>query len=76
MKIQRQKAIYVAKNKGPVTYSKASGNKKITISKAGKITVKKGLKKGKYKLRVKVRAAGNDDYKPLTKTVTVWIKVK
>ena len=40
----------------------------------GKVTVKKGLKKGTYK--VKVKAAGNKNYKAATKTVTFKIKVK
>ncbi len=43
----------------------------------GKIAVKKGLKKGVYKVKVKVRAAGNKAYKPSTvKTVIFKIKVK
>ena len=42
----------------------------------GKITVKKGLKKGTYKLKVNVTAAGNANYEPMTKTVTVKVKVK
>ena len=43
----------------------------------GKVTVKKGLKKGTYKVKVKVKAAGNADYKASgSKTVTFTIKVK
>ena len=66
----------VTKAQGKVTYKKASGNKKITVSKAGKITVKKGLRKGTYKVKIKVTAAGNANYKAGSKTVTVKIKVK
>ncbi len=70
-------AMTVSKAKGTVTYTKSSGNKKITINKkTGKITVKKGLKKGTYKVKVKVKAAGNTTYKATTKIVTVTIKVK
>ena len=75
-KIAAKKAFKISKAKGKVTYKKAGGEAKITISKAGKITVKKGLKKKTYKLKVKVTAAGNKSYKKLTKTVTVKIKVK
>ena len=65
------------KGQGAKTYSKASGNKMITINKkTGKVTIKKGLKKGTYKVKVKVRAAGNTNYKAVTKTVTFKIKVK
>ena len=64
------------KGQGKVTYTKASGNKKITINKkTGKVTIKKGLKKGTYPVKVKVKAAGNKNYKELTKTVTFKIKV-
>ena len=66
------------KGKGPRTYLKKSGNKKISISKkTGKVTVLKGLPKGTYKVKVKVRAAGNANYKKSSwKTVTFRIKVK
>ena len=70
-------AIEIKNAKGKVTYAKSSGNKKITINKTtGKITVKKGLKKGTYSVKVKVKMAGNAEYKAETKNVTVKIKVK
>ena len=74
--IALKKWVTVSKAQGKVTYKKSSGNKKITVSKAGKITVKKGLKKGTYKVKIKVSAAGNATYKAGSKTVTVTIKVK
>lgn len=75
-KKQVVKAITVKKAKGKVTYTKAGGSAKLTVNKTtGKITVKKGTKKGTYKAKVKVKAAGNGNYKALTKTVTVTIKV-
>ena len=55
---------------------KAKFKKYFKVSKSGKITIKKGLKKGTYKLKVNVTAAGNANYKPLTKTVTVKVKIK
>lgn len=67
---------FTKKGQGTITYTKVSGNKKITINKkTGKVTVKKGLKKGTYKIKIKVRAAGNAKYKALTKTVIIKIKV-
>ena len=66
----------VTKAQGKVTCKKSSGNKNITVSKAGKITVKKGLKKGSYKVKIKVTAAGNATYKAKTVTVTVTVKIK
>lgn len=60
-----------------ITYKKISGNSKITVnSKSGSITVKKGLKKGTYKLKVKVLSAGGELYDDSYRTATVTIKVK
>ena len=79
--IKRDKAIKVSGAKGTVTYkklsvSKKSASKKITInSKSGKITVKKGLAKGTYKVKVRVKAAGGGNYASATKDVYVKIKV-
>ena len=68
---------FMKKGQGKMTYAKVSGNKKIIINmKTGKVTVKKKLKKGTYKVKVKVKAAGNSKYKPVTKTVTFKIKVR
>ena len=80
--IKRTAAIKVTKAKGKVTYKLASvsANKYKKYfrvnTKTGKITVRKGLKKGKYKLRIKVRAAGDFSYKARTRTATVIIKVR
>lgn len=70
-------AITVKNSQGTKTYVKQKGSSsKLTVNKtSGKITVKKGTKKGKYKIKVKVTAAGNKNYKSLSKTVTVTIKV-
>jgi len=74
--IKKANAFTIKNAKGTVTFKKVSGNSKITISKTGKITLKKGLKKKTYRLKVKVTAAGNKTYKKKSKTVTVKIKVK
>ncbi len=65
------------KGQGTLTYAKSSGNKKITINKkTGKVTVAKGLKKGTYSVKVKIKAAGNANYKASAyKTVTFKIKI-
>ena len=73
----RSKALSVSKAKGNVTYTKLSGNKKIIINKkTGKVTLKKGLKKGTYKVKVKVTASGDSSYKALANTVTFKVKVR
>ena len=80
--IAAKNAVAVSKAKGKVTYKLVSVTKKsfkkyFTVQKkTGKITVKKGLKKGTYKLKIKVTAAGNSSYKSLSKTVTCKIRVK
>ena len=73
------KLITVKGAKGKVTYAKVAkgSSKKLSVNKkTGKITVKKGTKKGTYKLKVKVTAAATAKYKKATKTVTVTVKVK
>ena len=71
------KYVKAVKAQGKVTYTKVKGNKKITInSKTGKAKIKKGLKKGKYKIKVKVTAAGNAYFKPISKVVTLTVKIK
>ena len=43
---------------------------------SGKVTVRKGLKKGKYRVTVKVKSSGDEDYLPKTKKVTFRVRVK
>lgn len=70
------KVLTIKKAKGTKTFIKVSGNKKIKISKkTGLVTVKMGLKKGTYKVKVSVTAAGNATYKAKTVTKTFKIKV-
>ena len=60
-------------SKGKYVKNSTAG-KKLTCSKStGKITVKKGTKAGKYKVKIKVTAEGNSSYKSKTKTVAVKI---
>ena len=66
------------KGQGVYLFTKASGNKKITIGyTSGTVTVQKKLKKGTYKIKVKVLATG-DAIKAATdwKEATITIKVK
>lgn len=64
------------KAKGDVTFSKKSGSAKLSISKAGKVTVKKGTKKGKYEMKIKVNAAETSKYAAVSGTATVKVTVK
>ena len=73
--IAASKAITVKDAQGKVTYKKVSGAQKITVANNGKITVKKGIAAGTYKVKIAVKAAGNDLYKAATKNVTVKITV-
>ncbi len=83
-KNQTVKPLTVKKAKGKVTYKiiKNGTTKKIRkyvkISKKGAITFKKWkkAKKGTYKVKVTVTAAGNKSYEKGSKTVTAKIKVK
>lgn len=74
----KSRYLIIKNAKGMITFSKKSGSKKITVNaKTGKLTVKKGLKKGKtYKVKINVKAKGNSFFKSGTRTVTVKVKVK
>ena len=75
--VVRSKAIDLTNaGQGTKTYSKASGNKNITVDKTGKITIAKGLKKGTYTIKVNVKASGTKNYKAATKQATVKIVIK
>ncbi|MBQ9531438.1 MAG: leucine-rich repeat domain-containing protein [Eubacterium sp.] len=81
--IALKKAMAVSKAQGTVTYKLSSAKKGkknfkkyFKVAKNGKITVKKGLKKGTYTVKIKVSAAGNTEYNGAVKTVTIKIKVK
>jgi endo-1,4-beta-xylanase len=62
---------------GQVSYKKMSGSKKLSINaKTGQIKVRKGTKKGTYRIRVRVSAAGNSNYRAGTVVSTVVVHVK
>lgn len=69
---------FTRKGKGALTFTKLSGSKKITINKkTGTVTAGKGLKKGTYTVKVKVKAAGTANYKASGwKTVKFKVRVK
>ena len=79
--ILKTKVFKVSAARGKVTYkltkvTKAKYAKYFKVSSAGKITVRRKLPKGTYRLRVKVSAAGTDAFKAGYKTVTVSVVVK
>lgn len=83
-KLRRKKAVFRALTvkgaKGKVTY-KVSGNRKSKKAlkfnkKTRKITVRKGTKKGLYKLKIRVNCAGTEKYLAASKKVTVKVRVK
>ena len=83
--IKRAKAITVSKAQGKQLYKLVSAKKdKKSLKKffkinarTGNVTVKKGLEKGTYKVTVKVKAAGNPNYKASAwKTVMFKVVVK
>ena len=58
------------------TYKKLSGSKYIKVSSNGKLTIKKGTKKGVYKVKVQVKSAQTKLYKAATRSKTITITVK
>lgn len=64
------------KEKAKISYKRLSGSKNIIVSSYGKITVKKGTKKGNYSIKIKVSAKETKNYKSGNLTKTIKIKVK
>ena len=63
----------VSAKKGSKSFKKYFKINKTT----GQVTVRKGLKKGTYKVKVKVKALGNKNYKAsAAKTITIKVKIK
>lgn len=81
MTVKKSKALTIKNVKGKLTYSKVSVTKakyakKFTVNKkTGNIKVAKGLKKGTYRVKIKITDAGNKYYAKRTKTATVKIVV-
>ena len=75
---------FINKGKGKRSYTLVSakrGDKNVAKNflinpKTGKLAIRKGLSKGTYKLRIKVKAAGNAAFSAGKQTVTVKLKVK
>lgn len=75
--ILRSKVLEVTNAQGKLSYQKVAGDEKITINhKNGNVTVRKGLNKGIYKIKVKVTASGNNNYKKKTQQLIFKVVVK
>lgn len=71
------KLLSVSGARGALAYKKVGGDKKIAMNaKTGKVTLKKGMKKGSYALKVQVRASGDATFEPAAVKATVRIRVK
>ena len=70
------KVFVIRNNQGKVSFLKLSGSSHAVVNtKNGDLLVKKGTKKGTYKIKVRVTAKGNKNYKAGSRTVTVTINV-
>lgn len=77
MTVKRAKVLKIKNAKGKLAFKKLKGNKGIKINrKNGKVTLKKGLKKGTYKVKVKVTAKDDKNYKKMAKNAVFKIIVK
>ena len=74
----KKKAKVSAKTKVKFAKANKAGGKKIVVNKStGKVTLKKGLAKGTYKVKVKLTAAKGANYKAAkAKTIMLTVKVK
>ena len=75
-KLKKEKVTFTIKAKAKTKVSYSVQNRKakrcISVTKKGKVTVKKGAKKGSYKITVKAAAAKN--YKSASKAFTIKIR--
>ena len=82
VKISCKKALDISGAKGKLTFTlvsvspKKSAAKFSVNKKTGDITVASGLKKGTYKLKLKVKASGNKTYSSAQQTITITIVIK
>ena len=75
--LKRKKVVFSLKAKtsgnGKLTYKVTKGKSKyITVSKTGKVTLKKGCKKGTYKITI--TASATEKYKAATKVISIKVK--
>ena len=78
LSVAKGKAFKVLKNRSfaKLMFKKMSGNAKIKVSTGGKVTVKKGLKPGTYRVKVKASQRASKNYKARTiKGVVLKVKV-
>lgn len=66
-------SVTVAKKSAFTKVYKVSGSSKLTVNKYGKVVVKKGTKKGTYKIKVKIVGKA-PNYYTTTRTITVRVK--
>lgn len=70
------KALRIANARGSVTFTRVRGSKYLNVRANGKIVVAKGTPAGTYKVKVKVRASGNANFKVKSVTKTVKVTVR
>ena len=86
IKVEANKVFEVEAAPGKVTYQRVSisckkrlakqAKAKIKVAKSGKVTLKKGLKKGTYRVKVMASAVADGTHDAATKTITLKIVVK
>jgi hypothetical protein len=75
-KAKTVKIKYSKTGDGKVSFKKTKGSKKLSVTKGGKIKVKKGTKKGTYKIKVKISTSATAGYNAASKTKQFVVKVK
>ena len=83
-KLKKKKAVLavtkvmdLSGGEGKISFAVISGNRKISVDgETGKVTLKKKLKKGTYKVSVKVRAEGDESHYSAARKAVIKVVVK
>ena len=75
-KVNSKKIFQIAGSVGSITFVCLEGNKNLTLKPNGTIKIQKHIKRGAYSMKVKVCAAGDENYNFATQIVNVTIQVK
>ncbi len=74
--VEAKKVFKIISGVGKIKYKKVSGDKGVSISSAGNVKIKKDVKRGSYRITVRISAGGDSNYNSGSTKVKFYVKVK